>query len=430
MSPELGNRNDTGASPSNRGGLRLPRTFAALRHRNYQLFFGGQLVSLIGTWMQLTALSWLVYQLTNSAFLLGLMGTVGSLPMLFFSLAGGAVADRVEKRRIVLATQTAAMILAFVLAALTAGGWVRVWHIAVLAALGGTVMAFDMPARQAFVVDLVGKPGLMNAIALNSSIFSGARIIGPAIAGVLVARFGTAWCFFINGLSFLAVIFGLLMMRFPPRERPKRTSGMLEDAIGGLRYLRTNQTVLGLAAMLGVFAIFGWSYNVLLPVFARDILHSGARGYGYLLTSTGIGALIGALLVASLTDYPRRDRIIFGGGLLFSVALVGFALSRSLLLSTCLLAAVGLGQIAVMSSANTTIQISVPDEVRGRIMGIWALVFAGSAPLGSFQAGTIAQYLSAPVAVLIGAGITALSTVAAIIGLRRIRARRTRVAAG
>jgi len=416
-----GNGDDNGMPPSERRPRPVLRTFAAFRHRNYRLFFAGQLVSLIGTWMQQMALAWLVYQLTNSALLLGLIGGVGSLPMASFALLGGAVADRVSKRRILLVTQSAAMLLAFVLAGLTGAGWIRAWHVAVLAALSGTTMAFDMPARQALVVEMVGKEDLMNAIALNSSIFNSARIVGPAIAGVLVARLGVPWCFFINGLSFLAVILGLALMRFQPREKAKRSGGVAHDALEGLRYVRTNRTVLDLAALLAVFSVFGWSYNVLMPVFARDILRAGAPGLGYLMTSGGIGALVGALLVASLGQYQHRERVLFGGGLLLSAATAGFAFSRTLHLSMVMLALAGLGGIAVMSVANTLIQISVPDQMRGRVMGVWALVFSGSAPLGSLQAGTLAQYLGAPVAVVIGSAITLGGTAAAIVGWRHLR---------
>jgi MFS family permease len=413
---------DTNRPPSSgRQPTQLTRTFSALRHRNYRLFFAGQLVSLIGTWMQQMALAWLVYQLTNSALLLGIIGGIGSLPMALFSLLGGVVADRVNKRRVLLVTQSAMMLLAFVLAGLTGAGWIRAWQVAVLAAFSGTTMAFDMPARQALVVEMVGREDLMNAIALNSSIFNSARIIGPSLAGILVARLGPAWCFFVNGLSFLAVIVGLLLMRFQPQAARTRVRGIVEDSLEGLRYVRTNRMVLGLSALLAVFSIFGWSYNVLMPIFARDILRAGAQGLGLLMTSSGVGALVGALLVASLGGYPRRERILFGGGFLLSAAAAGFAFSRLLHLSMAILAVAGLGGVAVMSVANTLIQMSVPDHMRGRVMGVWALVNAGSAPLGSFQAGTLAQYLTAPVAVVIGAAITLAGTAAAAIGWRRLR---------
>jgi MFS family permease len=335
------------------------------------------------------------------------------------------IADRKDKRHIVLATQSCLMVLALVLAGLTATGWVRTWHVAVVAAMTGLVMAFDMPARQAFVVEMVGRSELMNAIALNSSIFNSARIFGPAIAGVVVAGVGMAWCFFINGLSFLAVLVGLLLMRFPPRKREAKETGVLAGALDGVHFLRRHPRVSGLVTLLGVFSIFGWSYSLLMPIFARDILHSGPQGLGMLMTANGTGALVGALLVASLTYYPGRARILFAGGFLFSVAISGFAFSRLFLLSAFLLALAGLGGVSLMSTANTMIQISVPDELRGRIMGVWALVFAGSAPVGSFQAGTVAHYLGAPRAVLIGATITAIATVSALLSRGRMRRQQT-----
>jgi len=400
---------------------RLPRTFAALGHRNYRLFCAGQMVSVTGSWMQNMALSWLIYKLTNSAFLLGAIGSLGTLPMLVLGVPGGVMADRVEKRRILLATQSAAMVLALVVAVLTFGHLIRPWHIAALSLLSGTVFACDMPARQAFVVEMVeDRRHLMNAIALNSSIFNGARIIGPAIAGVLVASVGPAWCFLINGVSFTAVLGGLLLMRFPARPRQRQETSVLADALSGLRYLRANSTVMGLAALLAVFSVFGWSYAVLMPVFARSVLHVGPQGLGYLMTATGVGALLGALTVASSSGRPSR-RVLFGGALLLSAALLGFSASRAFELSLGLAALAGFGGVAFMSTANTTFQMSVPDEVRGRMMGVWALVFAGSAPLGSFQMGIVAQYFGAPTAVAIGAAITAVAAVTALLVVARRR---------
>jgi len=405
--------------PTSNRGRRL-RTFAALRHRNYRLFFAGQLISVTGTWMQNMALSYLTYHLTNSAFLLGLISTIGSLPMLLFALPGGVLADRVEKRRILLFTQSSVMVLAFILAALTGAHWIRVWQIALIAALAGTAMAADMPTRQAFVIEMVDRRDLMNAIALNSSIFNSARIAGPSIAGILYGIVGPAWCFFANGVSFIAVLIGLLLMRFPPRARRQITTSPFADALDGLRHLRQNRTVLGIAIWLGVFSIFGWSYAVLMPIFARDVLHMGPIGLGYLMTATGAGALIGALSVATLSSYNiPRPTLLFAGAFMLAAALIGFSFSRTFWLSAPLLALAGMGGVTFTSTANTTIQVSVPDELRGRMMGVWGVVFAGSAPLGSLQAGTMAQYLGAPTAVLIGALITVAATMAALVALRR-----------
>jgi len=398
---------------------RLPRTFSALRHRNYRLFYGGQMVSLTGSWMQQTALAWITYDITHSAFLLGLISAVGSLPMFFFSIPGGVLADRMEKRRIIIFTQTTAMMLAFILTALTAFDVIQAWHIALLAACSGTVLAFDMPARQAFVVEMVGKEELMNAIALNSTIFNSARIFGPAIAGALVASVGPSWCFFINGVSFLAVIAGLFLMRFPEHVGGTRSGSMLQEALSGFRYLRSNRTVLNIATMLGIFFIFGWYYAVLLPVFAKDILDAGPRGLGYLMTASGIGALFGALTVATLSAYPHKRRLFFGGAILLAAASEGFAFSRIFPLSAVLLALAGFGGITVMATANTIIQLSVSDEMRGRIMGVWALVFAGTTPISSFLAGALAQHFGAPFAVALGAGIMGLMAIGAVLAAWR-----------
>jgi MFS family permease len=408
--------------PPERPRSRLPRTFAALRHRNYQLFFAGQLVSLIGTWVQNTTLPYLVYDLTRSAFLLGVIASLGALPMLVFGVPGGVLADRVRKRSILLTTQSSQMVLAFILSGLALTHWIRPWHIALLAALGGVVFAFDMPARQAFVIEMVDRRDLMNAIALNSSIFNGARVIGPAIGGTLYGALGPGWCFFVNGVSFVAVLIGLLMMRFPPQPARVIVTSALSDAISGLRYLWTNATVRGLAVMLAVVTVFGWSYGVLMPVFAKTILGIGAQGLGYLWVATGVGAVIGALSVATVAGRPKGS-VLFGGMLLLAAAVAGFSLSRSFALSLLLLALAGLGGVAFMSTANTVFQISVPDEARGRIMGVWGLVMAGMAPVGSLQIGALAEYLGAPRAVLIGACITAGVTLIAIIAWRRGRNR-------
>jgi MFS family permease len=398
------------------------RTFAALRHRNYRLFFAGQLISVTGTWMQNMALSYLTYHLTNSAFLLGLISTVGSLPMLLFALPGGVLADRLEKRRILLFTQSSVMVLAFILAALTWAQWIRVWQIALIAAVAGTAMAADMPTRQAFVIEMVDRRDLMNAIALNSSIFNSARIAGPSIAGILYGMVGPGWCFFANGASFIAVLTGLLLMRFPPRARRQITTSPLADALDGIRHLRQKRTVLGIAIWLAAFSVFGWSYAVLMPIFARDVLHMGPSGLGYLMTGTGVGALIGALGVATLSGYNvSRPTLLFSGAFLLAAALIAFSFSRAFWLSAAMLALAGMGGVTFMSTANTTIQVSVPDELRGRMMGVWGVVFAGSAPLGSLQAGTMAQYLGAPMAVLIGALVTICATVMALVALRRRR---------
>ncbi len=281
--------------------MNLPVTLRALRHRNFQLFFGGQLLSLTGTWMQNVAQSWLVYRLTGSSLLLGMTGFAGQIPVLLLSVIGGAVADRHDRRRLIVATQTAAMLLAFVLAALTLAQRIEVWHIIALAALGGCVNAFDIPARQSFFIEMVGREDLLNAIALNSTMFNSARILGPAVAGVLVASLGEGWCFLANGVSFLAVIAGLLAMRIQPRETAAQHTSMLTELLQGFRFVRGAMPIRTLLLLLGLVSLVGIPYTVLMPVFADSILHGGARGLGLLMGATGLGAASGALTIASRT---------------------------------------------------------------------------------------------------------------------------------
>jgi MFS family permease len=389
------------------GGVTWRDTFAALKHRNFRLFFTGQLVSLIGLWMQNTAQGWLVYQLTGSKVLLGTVAAVGSLPMLLFSVWGGSLADRHPKRTVILFTQTGMMMLAFAFAALVGSGHIQPWHILVLAALGGVAMAFDMPARQAFTVEMTSREDLMNAISLNSSIFNGARIVGPAVAGFLMARVGMTWCFLLNGLSFIAVIAGLLMMRLPrfvpPAEPPSTGRHVLE----GFAYVAGHRRVRRLLLFLGVVGIFGWSYSVLLPAYAADILHVGEGGYGALLSANGVGALLGALTVATYGSRMRPRWMILGGVWLFSAMLVLLAVVRWFPLVLACLAVGGWGMLLFFSTANTLIQTSVSDAIRGRVMGIWALVFGGLMLLGGLESGVLAQAVGVPWTISAGALICA-----------------------
>ncbi|MCS6860807.1 MAG: MFS transporter [Abditibacteriales bacterium] len=388
---------------------RAPRTFRALRHRNYRLFFAGQLVSLIGTWMQNTAQSWLVYDLTGSKFLLGAVAALGSLPMLFFSPLGGALADRLPKRNILLVTQTVAMLLALTMAVLVFSGKIQVWHIAVIAALGGVVMAFDMPPRQAFVVEMVGKQDLMNALALNSSMFNGARIVGPALAGWLMSRFNLGLCYLLNALSFIAVIVGLRLMRLTSPSPKPRTESVWRHALSGFAYVWRNKRVRTLLFIVGVAGVFGWSYTVLLPAFARETLRIGESGFGAMISANGVGAMLGALSVATFGDRMPRERLIVGGLLWFCLMVTCFALWRHYPTVLVFLAGAGFGGITFMSTCNTVLQTSVSDEYRGRVMGVWALMFAGTSPLGNFQAGTLGEHLGVTPTVLIGASVCALA---------------------
>jgi MFS family permease len=389
------------------GSLHWRQTFAALRHRNFRLFFIGQLVSLTGTWMQTTAQGWLVYQLTGSKFLLGIVAAVGSAPMMLFSIWGGSVADRHPKRTVVLWTQTGMMILAFVFAALVWGKWITTWHILALAALGGVAMAFDMPARQAFMVEMTSREDLMNAVSLNSSIVNGARVIGPSVAGLLMASTGVGMCFFLNGVSFLAVIAGLLMMRLPLFVPPAEPESTWRHALDGFKYVAKQRRVRLLLILFGVVGVFGWSYSVLMPAFASDVLHVGEGKYGALLSASGIGALLGALTVATFGNRIRPRYMVLGGLWLFSTMLLLLALTRSYYLALACLMVGGWGMLIYFSTTNTVIQTSVSDDMRGRVMGIWALVFGGMMPLGGLEAGTLSHFFGVPWTIAIGAIVCA-----------------------
>jgi MFS family permease len=420
--------NDSASQP---GRLNFATTFRALRHRNFQLFFGGQLISLIGTWMQSVAQSWLVYRITHSSLLLGSVGFAGQFPVFLAAPLGGIVADRYNRQRVVIGTQVASMLLAFALALLTLTHRVTVREIFWLAALLGVVNAFDIPGRQSFLVEMVGKEDLINAIALNSSMFNGARIIGPAIAGLLVAKIGEGWCFLVNAVSYIAVILGLFMMRVTLRnQRPQGSP--IAHVMEGFRFVQKTAPIRAILLLLGLVSLVAMPYTVLMPIFADKILHGGARGLGILMGATGVGALLGALTLATRTGVYGLGRwITFScGG--FGISLIAFAVSRNFWLSTILLVPVGFCMMLQMSSSNTLIQSMVPDHLRGRVMSVYSMMFMGMAPFGALFGGAVADRLSAPMAVSIG-GVAALGG-AAIFGLRlpslRVEARRLIVAQG
>lgn len=400
-------------------------TFRALRHRNYRLFFYGQLVSLMGTWMEQTAMSWFIYQTTNSKFLLGAVVAVSALPMMLFSIWGGSLADRYPKRDILVGTQIAQMICAFVLAA---GVWRHVAtpaFIIVLSACNGAAMGFDIPARQAFTVEMTSREDLLNAISLNSSIFHGARVIGPAVAGFVVASIGVALCFALNGLSFIAVIIGLLMMRIAPSALPGSGSASAwAHAWSGIRFAMSHQRLRTILLLFLGVGIFGWSYTVLMPAFARDVLHLNANGFGVLMAASGAGALVGSLLVATFGDrFPPRT-LAFGGIYLFSLALFTFACVRNFPLALLPLFFAGFGLLLFFSTSNTVMQRIVPDEMRGRVMGVWSLFFSAMIPLGSVEVGAVAHWLSTPIAL----GFGAIACASCGLVTRMVIARRERAA--
>jgi len=350
-----------------------------------------------------------VYQLTGSKMLLGIVAAVGSLPMMLFSILGGSVADRHSKRNIVLCTQAGMMLTAFVFAGLVWTGKIQTWEILTLAAFGGLAMAFDMPARQAFMVEMTSREDLMNAVSLNSSIVNGARVLGPSVAGLLMVRFGIAACFFLNGLSYLAVIAGLWLMRLPPHVQPARTNSAFAHAMEGFSYVWTHQRMRRVLILFAVVGIFGWSYSVLMPAFARDVLGVGEGQYSLLLSANGLGALLGALTVATVGNQVPRRALVFGGLWVFSTMLILLALAHNYYLALALLVVGGWGMLLFFSTTNTLLQMSASDEMRGRVMGIWALVFGGMTPIGGLEAGTLSHLAGVRWAMATGALVCALA---------------------
>src|SRR5690242_6819578 len=401
------------------GGITWRHTFRALRHRNYRLFFWGQLTSLVGTWMQQTAMSWYVYQITNSKFLLGLVAAVGSAPMVLSSVWGGALADLYPKRSILVSTQAAQMMCAFLLAAGVWLGFASTGFIIIVAALNGIAMGFDMPARQAFTVEMTSREDLLNAISLNSSIVNGARVVGPSVAGLMIGAVGVAMCFFLNGISFIAVIAGFLLMRLPAFERKIRIASAGEHAWNGVVYAMSHPRVRTILLLFFAVGVFGWSYAVMMPAFARDVLGRGANGYGVLMSASGTGALVGALIVATYGHLFAPRKLALGGVWIFSVALVAFSFTRNFSLGLLFLFIAGFGMLLFFSTSNTVLQTIVPDEMRGRVMGVWSLVFGAMIPLGSLEAGALAHWAGTPFALAFGACICAIAAVVTLIIIRR-----------
>ena len=393
----------------------------AFRHRNYRLFFGGQLISLTGTWMQSVAESWLVFRLTGSSALLGVASFASLAPVFLLATVGGTVADRANRHRIIITTQIISMVLPFILAMLTFTHTVRVWHVFVLAACLGVVNAFDIPARQAFFVEMVGRDDLMNAIALNSSMVNGARVVGPAVAGLLVAAIGEAWCFLINSVSYIAVIAGLLMMEMPRRPRRSARMSAWRDTVDGFRFVARTAPVRALLVLLGVLSFAGMPYSVLMPVFAESILHGGARGLGLLTGASGLGALGGALSLARRRGVRGLGTWVAVAAASFGVALIAFSLSRLFWLSALLLVPVGASLMVEMASSNTLIQAMVPNDLRGRVMAVYSMMFMGMAPFGALFAGWIAERIGAPETVAFGGLICAAAAGVFSLRLRALR---------
>jgi MFS family permease len=384
--------------------------FGALAHRNFRLFFIGQGISLVGTWLQNVGEGWLILTLTNSPFYVGLTAALSSLGVLLFSLYAGVIADRVDKRRVIIFMQVAFMLEAFTVAILVRTGVVAVWQVLVLATMLGIASAFDIPMRQSFIVEMVGKEDLMNAIALNSSLFNAARVVGPAIAGFLIGAFGIAWCYLLNGVSYIAVIAGLLLMRLPRTARPPQTTSTWTGFREVLAYLRGDRRSRVLMTLTAIISVFGFPYIAMMPVFARDVLHRGAGGYGALTSSIGIGAVIGALAIAlASARIRRRGRLMLLGGTVFGLLLILFSASRVLPLSMVLLALTGCAMIVNNSITNTLLQTSAPDHLRGRIMGFYSFVFVGMAPFGAFLFGVVAEHIGVSITLAAGGAIVMLA---------------------
>ncbi len=400
-------------------------TFRALRHRDFRLLWTGQCVSLTGAWMQQVARGWLILRLTDSPFALGLVGFFSFLPVLFFALPAGVAADRWSRRRMLFWTQSLAMVMSLALAALTWTGAVEVGHVAAIAFGMGAVGAFDIPIRQSLLQDLVGVEDLPNAIALNSLAFNGARLIGPAIAGLLLARFGEETIFLLNGLSYLAVLIGILRMSRPRAARaPEGRASWLREIGRGLEHARREPRTRVVLLLVVVSSVFAMPYTVLLPVFARDILRVGSSGLGWMTAATGLGATAGALILAGRQKRLPAGRTIAASMALLGAALVGFSQSTSFALSLALLFFVGLAMIVQMATSNTVLQLLAPEDLRGRVVSLYMLAFLGMSPFGSLLAGALAREWSTEAAVALGG---AVSLVAAVWFATRIPALRAAV---
>ncbi|MFK7850380.1 MAG: MFS transporter [Akkermansiaceae bacterium] len=394
---------DVRPAGKNRTGFR--EAFSAFSHRNYRIFFGGQVISLIGTWLQSTAEGWLVYELSGSTVALGAIRLAHMLPFALLALWGGIVADRVSKRKILLFTQSASMLLALLLALLVFLGIIEVWHVALIAIGLGITNAFDVPTRQAFVIELVGKKDLINGIALNSSMFNLARVVGPALAGVLIGIVGMAGCFLINGLSYIAVLFGYSILRLPEHEKKIDHPRYFEAIREAFVYIWNDKPIRSVMTLISTFSLFGTSFVVLMPVFAKDILKGDATSFGILMAANGLGALVGGLTLASKARSFNRRTLIYSGLIACCILLALFAISKSFWLSCAILVCSGFFMIIFFATANTATQLRSPDKLRGRIMGFYALSFLGTSSIGSLISGWLAKIYGAPTTILISVSI-------------------------
>ncbi|MCC7119636.1 MAG: MFS transporter [Anaerolineales bacterium] len=391
--------------------------FAALQHRNFQLYFGGQLISNAGTWMQVIAQGWLVYQISHSELALGVVGFASAIPTLLVSPWGGVIVDRVPKRTVLVLTQASAMLLAFILAALTFTNVVQEWHIILLAAGIGVVNSFDGPARQAFVVEMVGREDLPNAIAVNSMMINIARVIGPALGGFLLALLGASWCFTINGFSYLAVIAGLLAMDLKPHEAPAHSASPFKELSGGLKYVAQQPELKGLLLLSLIFSVFGISYSTILPAFVERVLNQGAVIYGWINAMIGVGAVWGAFMIANHYGERWRGSWLLASSIGFPIILTLFAFTHYVPLSLLFSVGLGMGFMVQFTMINTLLQTRVEDRLRGRVMGLYTLTFFGFSPFGNLIVGLISESIGLSVSVALFA---ALSLLLSLIVFRKI----------
>ena len=390
---------------SSSAGAILSSRFRALRHRNFRLFWLGQIISLVGTWMQSVAQGWLMHRLTDSAFMLGLLGFAQFLPIMLFSLWAGAIVDRVDKRKLIFLTQTLSLVQAALLALLVSFAVVQPWMVLVLALVFGTISAFDLPARQSFLVEMVGIEDLSNAIALNSAAFNAARVFGPAVAGLVVAWAGESWCFWINALSFVAVLAMLMRMNTVSRIDDQAGRDALQNVLDVIRYVLRVHPLRNLLLLLGATAGLGFQYMILLPVYAKQILHAGAEAYGLMVSAFGIGSLFSAVVMTRQLDRWSLRRNLLVGLTVAGVGLLTFAWSRVLAWSLVGGVLCGFGLILYVASTNTLLQLTTEDRYRGRVMSLYTFMFIGTAPLGALASGWIAQHISAPVSTTMNATV-------------------------
>jgi predicted MFS family arabinose efflux permease len=401
----------------------FPDALRALNHRDYRLFWLGQSVSSVGSWMQSVGLSWLVLELTNSPIRLGLVSALQFGPVLLLSAVAGVAVDRTPKRRLVLGTQAALMFPALVLAGLAWTGWVRYWHVATLAGVIGVVNALDMPTRQSFLVEMVGREDLLNAIALNSATFNAARMTGPALGGLLIARYGTAVAFFLNALSFLAVLVTLAAVRAGSAPRPRRGTTIRQELLDGIRYATRTPLVALILGLVFAVSTFAMNHGVLVPIFAREVLHEEVRVFGLLMGSLGAGAVVGAIALALLGQGRPPLAAVVIPGLGVGLAIVSLAFVRHFAVAAAVLFLVGVMQIVFQNGCNTIVQVTVPDELRGRVMGVYMMVFAGATPVGASLIGAVAEGGGVPAACLVGGGLAMLGVLVQLVRWRRAKGR-------